>query len=57
MPDNTVGLSKDPKYKNTVAKTIALLKEIHGHVENKEYDDALGKLDFAIEAFEGKEQI
>jgi len=55
--DSTIGLSKDPKYKRTVADTIRMLREIHGHVEREEKSDAIVKIEFAIESFQGEEDI
>lgn len=51
----SVALGKDPNYRKTVANTIRLLREILEHVVRGETNRAIGKIDFAIEHFEGQE--
>jgi hypothetical protein len=55
--DNSVALAVDPNYKKTIANTISLLEEIYVHVEKGEKTDALAKLWFVVECFEGQDYI
>ena len=55
--DNSAALSQDPNYKQTVANTLRILRQIRQDVERGETFNAISRLDFAIECFEGHEHI
>ena len=57
MIDNTVGLSEDPNYKETVARLIAHLRAIADHIEKGQTQDALGMLYTTIESLQGEEHL
>ena len=55
--DTTIGLSHDPNYVKTVSKILELLTDVRRQVQKGETFDAIAKLEFAIQCFEGDAEL
>jgi hypothetical protein len=55
--DTTIGLSHDPNYTKTVSKILDLLTDLKQKVQKGETFDAIAKLEFAIQCFEGDAEL
>jgi hypothetical protein len=55
--DTTIGLSHDLNYAKTVSKILDLLTDLKEQVQKGETFDAIARLEFAIQCFEGDAEL